>query len=77
MHQGKGAMMTETTTRRLWVAYGPAGAVGKIQKDAGGYIVQMARASAPLGTYPSMDIAKRALQSHLKPGAEPPEYREH
>lgn len=69
--------MTETSTRRLWVAYGPAGAVGKIQKGGDGYTVQMAGADAPLGTYPTMDIAKRALQSHLKPGAEPPEYREH
>ncbi|MGP3536507.1 methyltransferase [Microbacterium sp. RD1] len=69
--------MTETTTRRLWVAYGPIGAVGKIQKDGDGYTVQMAGAPEPLGTYPSMDIAKRALQSHLKPGAEAPEYREH
>ncbi|KAA9148754.1 methyltransferase [Microbacterium lushaniae] len=69
--------MSQTSTRRLWVAYGPAGAVGKIQKDGDGYTVQMAGADAALGTYPSMDIAKRALQSHLKPGAEPPEYREH
>jgi hypothetical protein len=70
-------MSESTTTRRLWVAYGPAGAVGKIQQDENGYTVQMARADAPLGTYPRMDIAKSALQSHLKPGAQPPEYREH
>jgi hypothetical protein len=70
-------MMTETTTRRLWVAYGPAGAVGKIQKDADAYTVQMAGADAPLGSYPTMEIARRALQSHLKPGSEPPQYREH
>ncbi len=69
--------MTETTTRRLWVAYGPAGAVGTIHKDGETYTVQMAGTEAPLGSYPSMDIAKRALQTHLKPGAEPPEYREH
>ncbi len=69
--------MTETSMRRLWVAYGPAGAVGKIQKGGDGFTVQMAGADTPLGTYPTMDIAKRALQSHLKPGSEPPEYREH
>lgn len=71
--------MTDTSTRRrLWVAYGPAGAVGKIQKDGSdAYTVHMAGAPEPLGTYPTMDIAKRALQSHLKPGADAPEYREH
>jgi hypothetical protein len=69
--------MTQTSTRRLWVAYGPAGAVGKIQKDDDGYTVQMAGADDPVGTYPSMEIAKSALQTHLKPGADRPEYREH
>jgi hypothetical protein len=69
--------MTATSTRRLWIAYGPAGAVGRITKDDQGYSVQMAGADEALGTYPSMDIAKRALQTHLKPGANPPEYREH
>lgn len=69
--------MSDTTTRRLWVAYGPAGAVGKIQSDGDGFTVQMAGADAELGTYPSMAIAKSALQTHLKPGAQPPEYREH
>ena len=69
--------MSDTSTRRLWVAYGPAGAVGRIHKDDAGYEVQMAGSDEPLGTYPSMEIAKSALQSHLKPGAERPEYREH
>lgn len=69
--------MSETSTRRLWVAYGPIGAVGKIQRDDDGYAVQMAGVDQPLGTYPSLEIAKSALQSHLKPGAEPPQYREH
>ena len=69
--------MTEAKTRRLWVAYGPAGAVGKIQKDDEFYVVQMAGKDTPLGSYPTMEIAKNALHSHLKPGAERPEYREH
>jgi hypothetical protein len=69
--------MTEAKTRRLWVAYGPAGAVGKIQKDDDSYVVQMAGADDPLGSYPTMEIARSALQAHLKPGAERPEYREH
>lgn len=66
-----------TMTRRLWVAYGPAGAVGKIQKDDDGYTVHMAGASAALGTYPTMEIAKSALMAHLKPGSDRPEFREH
>lgn len=69
--------MTETAARRLWVAYGPTGAVGKIQKDGDEYTVQMAGADAPLGTYPTMEIAKSALVGQLKPGADRPEFREH
>lgn len=69
--------MSETTTRRLWVAYGPAGAVGSIRAEDGGYTVLMAGSDQALGTYPTMQIAKSALQTHLKPGSVPPEYREH
>jgi len=70
-------MMTEAKTRRLWVAYGPAGAVGKIQTDDDSYVVQMAGADEELGRYPTMEIAKSALTGHLKPGSERPEFREH
>lgn len=69
--------MSETATRRIWVAYGPNGVVGKIQKDSDGYRVQMAGKDEPLGVYPSMEIAKNAVHSHLKPGSERPEFREH
>lgn len=69
--------MTEVKSRRLWVAYGPAGAVGKIQKNDESFVVQMAGAVEPLGEYPTMEIAKSALTAHLKPGAERPEFREH
>jgi hypothetical protein len=69
--------MTETVTRRLWVAYGPGGVVGTVQKDAAGYAVHMAGADERLGVYPSMQIAKNALHSHLKPGSDRPEFREH
>lgn len=69
--------MSETTTRRLWVAHGPNGVVGKIQKDAEGYAVHMAGKDERLGVYPTMEIAKNALHSHLKPGSERPEFREH
>lgn len=69
--------MSDTATRRLWVAYGPVGVVGTIQKDAEGYSVQMAGKDERLGVYPSMDIAKSALHAHLKPGSDRPEFREH
>ena len=69
--------MSETTTRRLWVAHGPVGVVGTIRQDAAGYTVQMAGRDEPLGVYPTREIARNALQSHLKPGSERPEFREH
>ncbi|MDQ1121989.1 methyltransferase [Microbacterium trichothecenolyticum] len=69
--------MSETIVRRLWVAYGPVGVVGKIQKDVDGYTVHMAGKNEPLGVYPSMEIAKSALQTHLRPGSDRPQFREH
>ncbi|MDI9890254.1 MULTISPECIES: methyltransferase [unclassified Microbacterium] len=69
--------MSETTTRRLWVAYGPGGVVGTIQKDAEGYAVHMTGRDERLGVYPTMDIAKNAVHSHLKPGSDRPQFREH
>ncbi len=70
--------MTETISRRLWVAYGPAGALGTIEKSAeDAYSVKMAGAADSLGTYPTMEVAKNALYSHLKPGSDWPQFREH
>lgn len=69
--------MSETMTRRLWVAYGPSGVVGKIQKDAAGYTVHMAGKDEQLGVYPTLEIAKSALHAHLKPGSDRPEFRAH
>ncbi|WP_345750417.1 methyltransferase [Microbacterium rhizophilus] len=70
--------MTTTHTRRLYVAYGPAGAVGTVREvEDGVYAVTMAGADAPLGQYDGLEIAKNALVSHLKPGSERPEFRQH
>lgn len=69
--------MAETQTRRLWVAYGQAGAVGSIRKDGGRYTVTMAGADGPVGAYDSMDVAKNALYSHMRHGTDWPEFREH
>lgn len=69
--------MTETTSRRLWVAYGQAGAVGVIETTDDGFAVRMARADEGLGVFPSIEIAKSALYSQLMPGTDWPEFREH
>lgn len=69
--------MTDTQTRRLWVAYGQTGAVGIIRQDADGYTATMAGGDEPFGTYPELDVAKSALYARLKPGTDWPEFREH
>lgn len=69
--------MTDTQTRRIWVAHGPSGAVGIIRKEDGEYTVVMAGKDEKVGSYPSMEIAKNALHSHLTPGSDWPEFREH
>lgn len=70
--------MTTTQTRRLYVAYGPAGAVGVIREvEQSVYAVTMAGADAPIGRYEGLEIAKNALVSHLKPGSDRPEFRQH
>lgn len=73
-------MTTTTTTHagRLYVAYGPAGAVGTVREvDRGVFAVTMAGADSPLGQYEGLEVAKNALVSHLKPGSDRPEFREH
>ena len=37
----------------------------------------VAGAAASVGTYPSMEVAKNALHSHLAPGSDWPQFREH
>ena len=70
--------MSETETRgALWVAYGPSGVAGSISKSDDGYTVTMSGADEPLGTYPSMDIAKRALHAHMPSGSDWPTFNEH
>jgi hypothetical protein len=70
-------MSTTETHHSLWVAYGSGGVVGSIRKGDDGYTVTMAGADAAAGTYPSMEIAKSALHSHMTPGSDWPEFREH
>lgn len=70
--------MSATETKHpLWVAYGAGGVAGSIRKDDDGYVVTMAGASSVAGTYPSMEIAKRALHARMRPGSDWPSFQEH
>jgi len=70
--------MTNAQTHRLWVAHNDTGTgVGTIQQDGDVYTVRMLGRDEPAGTYPSMEVAKNALFSQLKPGSAWPEFREH
>ncbi|MDT0181556.1 methyltransferase [Microbacterium sp. ARD31] len=70
-------MSTTETHHALWVAYGASGVVGTIRKSDEGYTVTMAGADEAAGTYPTMEIAKGALHSHMTPGSDWPQFREH
>ncbi|GAA3904252.1 methyltransferase [Microbacterium invictum] len=71
-------MSITSPTSTLWVAYGSQGRVaGTVRRTEDGYIVTMAAADASVGTYPSMEIAKSALHSHMPPGSDWPMFREH
>lgn len=70
-------MSTTETHHALWVAYGRGGVVGTIRKEDDGYLVTMAGADSPAGTYPSMEVAKSALHARMTPGSDWPEFREH
>ncbi len=70
-------MQTSESTTTLWVAYGRGGVVGTIRKGDDGYVVTMAGASESVGTYPTMEAAKGALNSHQRPGSGWPQFREH
>jgi len=70
-------MSTTETTHALWVAYGTGGVVGSIRKDEDGYTVTMAGAKESSGSYPTMDVAKRALHARMTPGSDWPQFEQH
>lgn len=70
-------MSTTEVRHSLWVAYGTGGVVGSIRKDDDGYTVTMAGADAAAGVFPTMEIAKSALHSRMRPGSDWPAFREH
>lgn len=70
-------MTEQTVINQRWVAFGPVGAVGSIHRTEQGFAVTLLADERIVGTYPSLDIAKRALHAQLEPGSERPEFREH
>lgn len=69
--------MSTTRTRGIWVAHGMNGIVGSIRHEEDDYVVVMARADAETGRYPSLEVAKGALYSHMRPGSSWPRYEQH
>lgn len=66
--------MQTTQMDMLWVAYGKAGAVGTIRHVDDEFHVMMSDRHE-VGAYPTLEVAKGALISHLKPGSARPEFR--
>jgi len=70
--------MSDTGTKsQVWVAFGPAGAVGSIHRTADGYGVRMLNDAEFRGVYPSLAVAQSALHSNMLPGSDLPEFHEH
>lgn len=69
-------MSASAVTEKTWVAFGPVGAVGTIQRNDEGYAVRLLDDTTHRGIYPSLDVAKSALFAALLPGSEWPEFRE-
>lgn len=70
-------MSTTETHHTIWVAEGAVGVVGTIRKGDDGYTVTMVGADGPAGTFPTSEIAKRALHSRMSHGSDWPTFREH
>ena len=70
-------MSDTTTSTRTWVANGPAGTLGWIRRDAGGYTFNLVGDDAQRAVYPTLEVAKSALHASLVPGSDWPEFSEH
>ncbi len=70
------AATLDSTTARVWVAFGPVGVVGSIHEIGGSFAYRLMNEDYH-GMFPSLEIAKSALQSALPGGSGVPEYREH
>jgi hypothetical protein len=67
----------DTTTEQRWVAFGPSGAIGSVQRTADGFAVRLLDDREPRGVYPTLDVAKSAVHASMLPGSDWPEFREH
>lgn len=67
---------TPTTTGRVWVAFGPVGAVGAIHEIGNGYAFRLMDEDYH-GMFDTLEAAKGALHAALKPGSDWPEFKEH
>ncbi|WP_150308582.1 hypothetical protein [Planctomonas psychrotolerans] len=59
---------------KTWVAFGSEGAIGSIHSQEDGYAVRLLKREEQHGVYPSLAIAKNALQGAV---GDDLEFREH
>ena len=64
-------------TGKLWVAMGPAGALGSVHSVEGGFTFKLMTDDGYRGIFPTLDVAQSALYASLLPGSQWPEFREH
>jgi hypothetical protein len=70
--------MSDTTlASHIWVAFGPAGAIGSVHPVEGGFGFRLVGEQLRPAVYPTLDVAKRALFGCLPTGTEWPDFREH
>jgi len=60
-----------------WVAVGPAGAIGSIHATSEGYAFRLRGEEVRATSYPTLEIAKRALAATQPVGSEWPEFHQH
>lgn len=68
---------SSTETGRTWIAFGELGAVGSIHETPGGYFYRLLSDDDYRGVFPTLEAAKGALHSAMRPGSERPEFKEH
>ena len=60
-----------------WVAIGPAGAIGSIHATDSGFAFRLRGEEVRQISYPTLEIAKRALVATQPVGSEWPEFHQH
>lgn len=69
--------MSDTITGHLWVAFGPAGAIGSIHRTDDGWRFRLLGEELRPTPYPTLEVARNAFCAALPPGSERPDFREH